>query len=177
MATREVIVLGAGCFWCIDAVMRRVRGVESVVAGYAGGTTKNPDYEEVSQGIGDHAEVVKVTFDPSMITLETIVEIFLVSHDPTSLDKQGADEGTQYRSVIAFTHDSQRERIAMTLQRAQQWYQKPIVTEVFPLEEFYEAESEHQNYFAQHPAAGYCRVVIEPKLAQVREKYAQYFMG
>lgn len=167
----ESIVLGAGCFWCLDSVYRRVEGVTSVVAGYAGGHVPNPDYYVVASKTSGHAEVVQVTFDPAVITLTDILEIFWVMHDPTSKDRQMYDVGPEYRSIILFA-PAQEATVEASRDAAQKLYDKPIVTETKPLEAFYEAEPEHQNFYASGNRPDYCQVIIDPKLAKLREKFA-----
>ncbi len=166
--------LGGGCFWCLEAVFERVRGVEAVVSGYAGGRVAQPTYEQVCSGATGCAEVVQVTFDPGALPYRDLLEIFFTAHDPTTLNRQGADVGTQYRSVI-FHHDAgqaavAREVIADLSRR--RVFPAPIVTEVVPFEGFQPAEDYHQKYFERNPAQGYCRVVIAPKLAALRGKHA-----
>lgn len=166
---RGIAVLGGGCFWCMEAVFERIDGVISVVSGYAGGTRENPTYEQVCTSLTGHAEVVQVEFDPSIISYGRILDTFFAAHDPTTEDRQGADAGTQYRSVIFYTDEDQRktalEKIA-ELDRSRLHHNK-VVTQVVPLERFWRAEEEHQNYYEKHPYAGYCRVVIAPKLQKV----------
>jgi peptide-methionine (S)-S-oxide reductase len=168
----ESIVLGAGCFWCLDAVYRRVEGVSEVVAGYAGGHAENPDYWMVAAKTSGHAEVLKVTFDPKVIPLADILDIFWAMHDPTTKDRQGYDVGPEYRSIILYENDDQKEVIEKSLREAQKLWAKPIITEVKPLEKFYEAEPEHQNFYASGRRPDYCEVIINPKLAKLREKFA-----
>lgn len=170
----EVATLGGGCFWCIEAVVQRLRGVERAVSGYAGGTVKNPTYEQVCGGTTGHAEVVQVTFDPRELPYRELLEIFFAMHDPSTLNRQGADVGTQYRSVI-FTHSAEQERVAKELIReldAQGLWDGPIVTEVRPVPTFYPAEDYHQEYFDRNPTQGYCRVVINPKIGKLKDKFA-----
>lgn len=166
--------LGGGCFWCLEAVYLEVDGVERVVSGYSGGSVRNPNYQQVCTGTTGHAEVVQVTFDANVISYEEILNIFFSIHDPTTLNQQGADVGTQYRSVI-FYHDEQQkdsaERVIRNLEVEQVWG-APIVTEVVPLGDFYKAEEYHQQYFMKNPGHGYCRVVIAPKVAKFRQKFA-----
>jgi peptide-methionine (S)-S-oxide reductase len=170
----EVATLGGGCFWCLEAVYEELRGVESVVSGYAGGTVENPTYEQVSMGNTGHAEVVQVTFDPQVITYREILEVFFDIHDPTTLNRQGADVGTQYRSLILY-HDARQKAIAeemiQELNRAGTW-PNPIVTEMAPLEVFYEAEAYRQEYFKRNPRQPYCRAVISPKVAKFRKRHS-----
>lgn len=172
-ATEEVkmdsIVFGAGCFWCVEAAFRLADGVSDVRVGYTGGTEENPTYQAVCSGRTGHAEVAKVTFDPQRITLEALMEIFLVVHDPTSLNAQGADVGTQYRSAVFVTSDQQRDAVKALLEKAQKAYTQPIVTEVSPLGVFYTAEDYHQRYFENNPNAGYCQAVVAPKVRKVEK--------
>ena len=171
----EIATLGGGCFWCLEAVYLRVDGVLSVESGYAGGHVVDPDYERVCEGETGHAEVVNVTFDPAKIGYREILEIFFTIHDPTQLNRQGNDVGTQYRSVI-FTHDDAQRATALAVMdelKASGVHDAPIVTEVLPLDgNYYPAEAYHQNYFAQHPDQGYCAFVVAPKVAKFRQKFA-----
>jgi peptide-methionine (S)-S-oxide reductase len=169
----EKALLGGGCFWCIEAVYRRVRGVESAISGYAGGKRKNPSYEQVCTGATGHAEVVEVTFDPDIITYGEILEIFWAIHDPTTLNAQGADRGTQYRSVIYYYNEQQRQAALESIRKAQNDWNDPIVTELSPLSEFYPAEPYHQNYYDEHPTQGYCYAVIAPKIEKFMKKFAE----
>ncbi len=161
---KERIVLGGGCFWCIEAVYRNVKGVLSAVSGYAGGKRPNPSYEQVCTGVSGHAEIVDISYDADVISLSEILEIFFVIHDPTTLNQQGADKGTQYRSVIYYENDIQKNVIEQSIEKAQQNYADKIVTEVSPLPEVYPAEPYHQNYYNLNSSQGYCQVVIAPKL-------------
>ena len=174
MAT-EVTTLGGGCFWCLEAVYDQLKGVTDVVSGYAGGQTVNPSYKAVCTGTTGHAEVVQVTFDPDVVTLADILKVFFTIHDPTTLNRQGADVGTQYRSAI-FYHSAEQKTIAeqtiAELTEAKLW-PDPIVTEVTALDVFYPAEDYHQEYFVNNPNQGYCRVVIEPKVAKFRQKFME----
>ena len=170
----ETATLGGGCFWCLEAAFQRLQGVESVVSGYAGGTVPDPDYRQVCAGTTGHAEVVQVRFDNAVIDFATLLQVFFTIHDPTTLNRQGADVGTQYRSVI-FYHDPAQEQIARAVIAdlcAQTVWDAPIVTQVLPLPTFYPAESYHQDYYRQNPYQGYCQVVISPKLAKLRERHA-----
>lgn len=170
----KLATLGGGCFWCLEPVFSRVRGVERVVVGYAGGRTHNPTYAAVCTGATGHAEVVQISFDPQVITFTDLLHIFFAIHDPTTLNRQGADSGTQYRSIILTENDTQREAardVIVELEQAQIW-PRPIVTQVEPLTVFYPAEDYHQQYFEKNPYAGYCQVVIHPKLEKFEEKYA-----
>lgn len=169
---RELATLGGGCFWCLDAVYREIEGVTGVVSGYAGGTAPNPTYQQVCTGRTGHAEVVQVEFDPDVISYADILDIFWSIHDPTTKDRQGADVGTQYRSVI-FTHDDRQAEIARASRDGiQEAWPRPVVTEIEPLSAFYPAEDYHQDYFAHNPNQGYCQVVINPKLKKFREHHA-----
>jgi peptide-methionine (S)-S-oxide reductase len=171
--TKAMATLGGGCFWCLEAVYDEVNGVERVESGYAGGTTPNPSYEAVCSGATGHAEVVQVSFDPQVISYKEILEIFFTIHDPTTLNRQGADVGTQYRSAI-FYHTPEQQAIAAQvieeLTAAQLW-KSPIVTEIVPLTTFYRAEDYHQGYFQQHPEQLYCQFVISPKISKFRKAF------
>lgn len=174
MKILEVATLGSGCFWCTEAFFLRLKGVESVVSGYSGGKIKNPTYREVCSGLTGHAEVIQVKFDPSMISYEEILEVFWNTHDPTTLNKQGADEGTQYRSVVFYHNDSQKkiaEEYKAQLNQSQV-YNNPVVTEISPFKEFYPAEEYHQNYYTLNPNQGYCQYVIRPKVEKFNKEYA-----
>jgi peptide-methionine (S)-S-oxide reductase len=159
----EAIVFGGGCFWCTEAAFQRLRGVESVVPGYAGGHVEKPTYVAVCEGTTGHAEVVKVEFDPEIISLDDLLEVFKLVHDPTSLNQQGADVGTQYRSAIYYTTPEQK-------QAAENWAKSipGAVTEIAPLDKFYEAEVSHKDYYNRNREAGYCRVVIDPKIEKLK---------
>lgn len=160
--------LGGGCFWCTEAVLQRIEGVLSVTPGYAGGSTPNPTYEEVCAGDTGHAEVVQVSFDPSLITYDEILDIFWQAHDPTTRNRQGADTGTQYRSIILYADEAQKTAAEKSMKKAQAKFRDPIVTEVKPLDGFWKAEDYHQNYYSTHGSAEYCRMVISPKLKKLR---------
>jgi peptide-methionine (S)-S-oxide reductase len=169
----ETATLGGGCFWCLEAAFQGLKGVESVVSGYAGGTVPDPDYRQVCTGATGHAEVVQIRFDNSVIDFAALLQVFFSIHDPTTLNRQGADLGTQYRSVI-FYHDPAQEQVARAViaeLSAHGAWDGPIVTEVLPLPTFYRAEPYHQNYYRQNPYQGYCQVVISPKLAKLREHH------
>jgi peptide-methionine (S)-S-oxide reductase len=170
----KTFVLGGGCFWCLDAVYQKTRGVSEVVSGYTGGRLANPGYEAVCSGTTGHAEVVAVTFDESVVPEEVILGMFFASHNPTTLNRQGYDVGTQYRSAMFYADDEQKAVFEAAIARAQEDWADPIVTEVVPLPTFYRAEEYHQNYYAKHPEAGYCQVIINPKLAKARKYYAQW---
>lgn len=162
----QSIVLGGGCFWCLDPIYRNLKGVTNVIVGYAGGEVKNPSYREVCSGQTGHAEVVRIEFDADTITLEKIFEIFFGIHDPTTLNQQGADKGTQYRSIILYENNDQMILANQIIDRLNQSgaFPNPILTEVVPLEKFYRAEDYHQNYFQKNPEQAYCQLVIAPKI-------------
>lgn len=165
---------GGGCFWCLEAVFQQVQGVQHVESGYTGGNTLNPDYESVCSGQTGHAEVVQVTYDASKISYQKLLEIFFAIHDPTTLNRQGHDIGTQYRSVIYFHDDQQKEiaeHVVAQLEKAQ-IFDAPIVTELALLPTYYRAEDYHQNYFVQHPHQGYCAYVVSPKVSKFRQQFA-----
>ncbi len=167
-ARRETATFGGGCFWCLEAVLQRIEGVLSVTSGYAGGTVSNPSYEQVCTGQTGHAEVVQVDFDPEMISYEELLDVFWQAHDPTTPNRQGADVGPQYRSIILTADETQRRIAEASKEKAQQNWRSPIVTEIRPLETFWKAEDYHQNYYNTHTSAGYCRVVISPKLRKLK---------
>jgi peptide-methionine (S)-S-oxide reductase len=171
----QVATLGGGCFWCLEAVFLELRGVARVESGFSGGHVANPSYRDVCTGNTGHAEVVQVTFDPAAISYEDLLRVFFTIHDPTTLNRQGNDVGTQYRSVI-FVHDAAQrasaERVRAEIEAAGLWDGR-IVTEIAPFEAFYPAGPEHQNYFARNPWSGYCRVVIAPKVAKFRTRFAE----
>ena len=171
----EVATLGGGCFWCVEAVFADLRGVVSVESGYSGGRRPNPTYEQVCTGTTGHAEVVQVTFDPQQVSYADLLKIFLTTHDPTTLNRQGPDVGTQYRSVI-FYHSPEQKQIAEDVIRSigeQKLYDKPIVTQVEPFDTFYKAEDYHQNYFANNSFQPYCSAIIAPKVAKFRKQYTE----
>ncbi|WP_323787047.1 peptide-methionine (S)-S-oxide reductase MsrA [Psychroserpens sp.] len=175
MTTRnlQIATLGGGCFWCTEAVFQEVKGVKKVVSGYSGGTVPgHPTYREICSGLTGHAEVIQVTFDANIITFEDIVVIFMTTHDPTTLNRQGADRGTQYRSVIFYHNEEQKESSEIVVKELQPYYENPIVTEISPLKVFYEATKEHQNYYKENQSQGYCSFVITPKLAKLRKLHA-----
>ncbi|ULC60118.1 peptide-methionine (S)-S-oxide reductase MsrA [Flaviramulus sp. BrNp1-15] len=169
----QLATFGGGCFWCTEAVFQEVKGVEKVVSGYSGGNVPgHPTYREICSGLTGHAEVVQVTFDSNIISFEDILVIFMTTHDPTTLNKQGADVGTQYRSVI-FYHDKTQKQIAeQVVKKVSEYYKDPIVTEISPLDIFYKAEDYHQNYYRNNPSQGYCSFVITPKLSKLRTLYS-----
>jgi peptide-methionine (S)-S-oxide reductase len=163
----DYIVLGGGCFWCLEAVYKRMDGIVSLVSGYAGGTADNPSYEQVCTGKTGHAEVVRLGFDPARISLRQIFDTFWKVHDPTTLNRQGADVGTQYRSAIFYTDEAQRQLAAETMQAIGKELRDPVVTQLEPLTRFWPAEDYHQDYYDKHPFAGYCQAVIRPKLSKL----------
>ena len=166
----EIATLGGGCFWCVEAVFQEVIGVEQVVSGYSGGRVPGPPtYREICSGLTGHAEVVQVHFDPQQISYADILVIFMTTHDPTQLNRQGADVGTQYRSVIFYQDENQQEVAQEVLKQIGPYYSEPVVTELSPLGKFYEATEEHQNYYRSNPNQGYCNYVITPKLTKLRQ--------
>ena len=170
----ESITLAGGCFWCLDAYFSQLEGVEEVVSGYSGGTYQNPSYEQVCSGQSGHAEAVEILFDPTIISLDDILSIFFTLHDPTTIDRQGADVGSQYRSVIFYRSPDQREAALQAMQRIadSEIWEDPIVTSLEPLVTFYPAEASHQHYFEKQPEQGYCRAIIAPKVAKLRNQFA-----
>jgi peptide-methionine (S)-S-oxide reductase len=169
---RELATLGGGCFWCLDAAYRRVDGVTGVVSGYAGGEDPRPTYRRVCSGDTGHAEVVQVEFDPAVISYRDILDVFWAIHDPTTPNQQGHDVGTQYRSIILTHDDAQRQAAEESRAAVQSLWPRPVVTEIVPLEVFHPAEEYHQDYYARNPEQGYCQVVINPKLAKLRQRFA-----
>ena len=169
----QTITLGGGCFWCTEAVLKPLRGVASVTSGYANGTVKNPTYREVCSGRTGHNEVVRVAFDPDVIALDDLLGIFFATHDPTTLNRQGADRGTQYRSGVYFETPEQEEAAERVVEdlTAKGVFDGPIVTEIVPLDVFYPAEEYHQDYFANNPTQPYCSAVIAPKVGKLRSRY------
>lgn len=176
LASTAIATLGGGCFWCTEAVFQQIRGVLKVESGYTGGTVHMPTYEQICTGQTGHAEVVRLSFDPAVISYPELLEIFFTIHDPTTLNRQGNDAGTQYRSVIYF-HDAEQQAIAQQVrQKMAAIWDDPIVTELSTAPMFYIAEDYHQNYFRQHPQQGYCAVVVAPKLAKARQLFASKLM-
>jgi len=166
----EYAIFGGGCFWCVEAVFERIDGVSEVVSGYAGGQTKNPTYKEVTSGKTGHAEVCKIIFDPSAVTYDELLDIFWQAHDPTTLNRQGADVGTQYRSAIYYINESQKKSTQLALKKAAKLFDDPITTEVKELDKFYLAEGYHQDYYENNPNAPYCAFVIRPKIKKLGKK-------
>jgi peptide-methionine (S)-S-oxide reductase len=173
MSNKALATFGGGCFWCIEAVVQRLKGVEKVVSGYSGGHIPGPPtYREVCSGMSGYAEVVQVTFDPAVISYEDLITIFMTSHDPTQLNRQGADVGTQYRSVIYYHDEQQKSMAKNVMAQLKDAFPAPIVTELSPLDTFYAAEDYHQDYYNNNGSAGYCRIVIDPKVKKLRDQYA-----
>jgi len=169
----DSIILGGGCFWCLEPIFEQLNGVKKITVGYAGGTRKNPSYEQVCTGTTGHAEVVQIVFEPGIISLESILEVFFKTHDPTTLNRQGADTGTQYRSIILYESDQQKmiaENVIKNLSN-KQTFSNPIVTTVVALDEFFPAEEYHQQYFKKNPWAGYCRAIIQPKVKKFEHEF------
>ena len=171
----HIATLGGGCFWCLEAVFQEVEGVRQVVSGYAGGHVDNPTYQQVCLELTGHAEVVQITFDPQIVSFGQLLEIFFTIHDPTTLNRQGADQGSQYRSAIYYHSEEQRDVANATIERLSRSgiWTNPIVTEVAPLAKFYPAEDYHQNYFRNNPFQPYCLMVVRPKVAKYREKFVR----
>jgi peptide-methionine (S)-S-oxide reductase len=178
MNSNKSILLGGGCFWCLEAVFQRIKGVVSVTNGYSGGNTKEPNYEQVCSGTTGHAEVVKIEFDSEIITLQTLLQIFWAIHNPTTLNQQGGDVGSQYRSAIFYQNEEQKHLAETSLQKDGQplWPDK-IVTEITKLDEFYPAEDYHQNYFNNHPEQAYCQIVINPKVSKLKQKFSHLLIS
>ena len=169
----QLATIGGGCFWCTEAVFQEVKGVEKVVSGYSGGNVPgHPTYREICSGLTGHAEVIQITFDANVISYEDILVIFMTTHDPTTLNRQGADRGTQYRSVIFYHDENQKEIAEVVCKEVEPYYENPIVTEISPLDTFYEAEKEHQDFYKNNPNYGYCNFVIDPKLAKLRKLHS-----
>ena len=169
------IVFGGGCFWCTEAVFKMLKGVVSVVPGYAGGDTPNPTYEAVCSGRTGHAEVTQIEYDPAQVTFKTLMTVFFATHDPTTLNRQGSDVGTQYRSIILYTTPAQKEEAEAFIREVEESTTEGnhVVTEVKPLTEFYDAESYHRDYFARNPDKAYCNLIISPKVEKVQRKFAE----
>ena len=172
----QVAVFGGGCFWCTEAVYAELKGVVSVEPGYAGGQTKNPTYAQVCRDDTGHAEVIKIEFDPNLITYNQLLAVFFASHDPTTLNRQGADRGTHYRSVILYTGADQKDQAEAFIRELEGSgsHSRPVVTELVELGQFYEAEAEHKQFYTNNPEAMYCQIVISPKVKKVREEFAEH---
>lgn len=171
----EQATLGGGCFWCLEAVFEQMKGIDRSVSGYAGGQVEHPKYAEITTGTTGHAEVVQLTFDPDVVSFREILEVFFTIHDPTTPNRQGADVGPQYRSIVLYHSDEQKataESVIAEMEREDVWG-APIVTELVPLETFYEGEAYHQQYYRRNPNQGYCQVVIAPKVSKFRKKYME----
>lgn len=167
------MTVGGGCFWCTEAVFTQIKGVEKVISGYSGGNVPGvPTYREVCSGLTGHAEVIQVSFNPEVVTYKDLLEIFMTSHDPTTLNRQGADAGTQYRSVIFYHNEEQREIAEKVIKEMAPHFDNPIVTELSPIKMFFEAEKEHHDYYRNNPSQGYCTVVISPKIAKLRKMHS-----
>ena len=173
----HTIVIAGGCFWCLDAVYRTLKGVSDVVSGYTGGATANPSYESVCTGTTGHAEAVAVTFDPDVIPDSVILDVFFSLHDPRQLNRQGNDVGTQYRSAMFYTDNAQKELFEAARDRASEYWEGGIVTTIEPLGVYYDAEQYHQDFFAKNPGQGYCLAVALPKVNKIRKSYAQYVLA
>jgi len=167
----QTAIIGGGCFWCVEAVFNRAKGVEAAISGYAGGENPNPTYQQICTGTTGHAEVVKITFDENIITYEDILDIFFEIHDPTTLNQQGADRGTQYRSVIYYLNEDQKDAAEAKIQELQHILPSAIVTELSPEPEFFEAEGYHQDYLSLNPSQGYCQAVVAPKVQKFMTKF------
>ncbi|MBO3117690.1 peptide-methionine (S)-S-oxide reductase MsrA [Winogradskyella sp. DF17] len=175
MITKKIrqATVGGGCFWCTEAVFQEVKGVESVVSGYSGGQVPgHPTYREICSGLTGHAEVIQITYDANIVSYEDLIIIFMTTHDPTTLNRQGADRGTQYRSVIYYHNQEQKEIAEEVCKAVAPYYEEPVVTEISPLDVFYEAEKEHQDFYKSNPNQGYCNYVITPKLMKLRKLHS-----
>ncbi|MFT4186083.1 MAG: peptide-methionine (S)-S-oxide reductase MsrA [Micrococcaceae bacterium] len=174
----ESIVLGGGCFWCLDPLFSNLKGVTDVTCGYAGGAKKNPTYYSLTEDDSTHAEVVKVTYNPETISLETILEIFWTMHDPTTLNRQGNDVGPQYRSIVLYQDENQLKAVNKSIDKvAKKLWGTPLTTEIVPLEVFWPAEDEHQDYFEKHPNQAFCQLVINPKINKLKQKFQPLLKG
>lgn len=179
MSSKETATFAAGCFWCTEAIFRRLKGVTSVMPGYTGGKMENPNYEEVSSGKTGHAEAVQIEFDPKVISFEKLLDVFWHLHDPTQLDRQGADVGTQYRSAIFYHDEKQKELAEKSKEKLEKsgYYNDPIVTKIVPFEEFYPAEKYHKDFYETHKNYPYCKVVIDPKIKKLMTEYKDEVKG
>lgn len=173
----EIATFGGGCFWCVEAIFNRIRGVSEVVSGYAGGEAQEPSYEEVSSGQSGHVESVQVSFDPKEISYKELLYIFFRVHDPTTMNRQGADVGEQYKSVIFYDGEGQKKEAEEALKEAQKEYEAKIVTKVLPLKKFHKAEEYHQKYYVKHEGSSYCTLVIDPKIKKLEERFSKYVKG
>ncbi|RUT68157.1 peptide-methionine (S)-S-oxide reductase [Flavobacterium cupreum] len=172
MVNLSVATFGGGCFWCIEAVVQHLKGIEALKSGFSGGFIKNPPYREVCTGRTGHAEVIQVSFNPDIISYHDLILIFMTSHDPTTLNRQGGDKGTQYRSIILYHDDTQKEIAEQVFEEVTSLYEDPLVTELKPFEVFYNAEEDHQNYFNNNQDTPYCEIVIDPKIQKLKKMYA-----
>ena len=170
----EEAYFAGGCFWCTEAIFQMIKGVSEVTNGYAGGSKESPSYEEVSSGQTGHTEAIQITYDPKAISFDELLYIFLNTHDPTTKDQQGADIGSQYRSVIFYSNDSEKKSAEKAVIKAQKKHQDRIVTEILPLKKFYQAEGYHQDYYKNKPNASYCKVVIDPKIQKLKKDFGKY---
>ncbi len=169
----QKMTVGGGCFWCTEAVFDQIKGVDNVMSGYSGGNVpETPTYREVCSGLTGHAEVIQVSFDPSVVSYEDLLNIFMTSHDPTTLNRQGGDQGTQYRSVIFYHNEAQKTTAEKVLKDMDSHYEDPIVTELSPLGKFFPAEADHHDFYAKNPTQGFCAAVITPKIAKLRKMHA-----
>ncbi len=171
MSNKQVATFGGGCFWCIEAIVQRLEGIEFVVSGYSGGNTLNPTYQDICSGTTEHAEVVQVTFDADVLSYEDLITIFMASHDPTTLNRQGADKGTQYRSIILYHNEEQKSTVQRVFGNLKEAFENHIVTQLIALDKFYPAEKHHQDYYNNNSSAGYCRVVINPKINKLKKEH------
>ncbi len=169
----ETATFGGGCLWCTEAVFKRIKGVASVMSGYAGGKMDSPSYEDVSTGETGHAEAVQLEFDPKQISYEKLVELFFATHNPTTMNRQGADVGTQYRSVIFYHSDEQRQTAEKVKEKVQSKYKDPIVTEIVLFKDFYKAEDYHQDFYAKNPSYGYCQTIVDPKIQKLLKDFQE----
>ncbi|MBQ4811998.1 peptide-methionine (S)-S-oxide reductase MsrA [Pseudoalteromonas luteoviolacea] len=176
MSKTQLATFGGGCFWCIDAAFRKVKGVQKVISGYSGGETLDPTYKDICTGMTGHAEVVQLAFDPDLVSFDTLLSMFFALHDPTQLNRQGNDIGTQYRSVIFYHSEEQKRQAEQAIAAISGGFQDPIVTEVSAIGPFYDAERYHQDYFNENPNQGYCSIMIAPKVAKFEKNFADYLL-
>ncbi|OCQ20133.1 peptide-methionine (S)-S-oxide reductase [Pseudoalteromonas luteoviolacea] len=176
MSKTQLATFGGGCFWCIDAAFRKVKGVQKVISGYSGGETLDPTYKDICTGMTGHAEVVQLAFDPDLVSFDTLLSMFFALHDPTQLNRQGNDIGTQYRSVIFYHSEEQKRQAEQVIAAISGGFQDPIVTEVSAIGPFYDAERYHQDYFNENPNQGYCSIMIAPKVAKFEKNFADYLL-
>ena len=174
MLLMEKATFAGGCFWCTEGIFKMIKGIKEVTSGYSGGNMDNPTYEQVASNITNHTESIQIKFDPKTINYKDLLYIFFRTHDPTTLNRQGADVGSQYRSVIFYADEAERKTAQNALNEAQKEYDRPIVTEIVPLENFYEAEGYHQDYYKKNPNKPYCKLVIDPKIQKLRKNFKEY---